>query len=1233
MNKFFTKAVSIITATFLLAGMLPFYAYAQDITEYLTYSVIRDEITITDCDTSLSGDISIPEQIEGLPVTVIDEQAFRLCKYITSVTVPSTVREIGMEAFEYCNALESINLNSGLEKLGSFLFYDCKLLKNIDLPDTLKDITERAFAGTSVTAFSVSDSNQYYTADEYGVLFTKDMKTLVQYPLASTITAYTIPDSVTDIANYAFMDAKKLEAVTIPQSVKVIGEESFRSCSRLSSITIPDSTESIGRYAFQGSGLKTVHIGAGVNSIGISAFDYCTRLESATVSNNNTVFFADANGIIYDSNNGLITILPQRLKIQDYQIPDGITTLKSITLPSSLEELSIPASVTQIDTYCFEECTKLKRITVDADNTAYSSDSNGILYNEFKTLLILCPPNNPAASVKIPYGVEIIRTESFMNCTALEEITIPRSVTSISVDAFKGCSSLSTVNYTGTQEQWNNISISSGNTALTDLEINCNTADPDEAPLGGTEGFFTFKTADGKATITYVDPSAEGELIIPEKISGCPVIAIADQAFKNVNNYKITSVYIPEYLVTLSDILNAPYEVSSANPAFSSDESGILFNKDKTELIKYPSTNTQTHYTIPTNVKKIARDAFERCTALKTIDISPSITVIDRYVFKNCSFESITIPDTVTKLESCAFNNCRIGEIYIGKGVEETHSSNNYAPAFYNTNGLKRITVSPENTHFCNDENGILYSKDMKTLVLYPQGCELEHFTVPSEVENISSPFGTIEAGGNITALKTITVTENTKEIESNFKYVKSLEKIEVSQSNPYFSSNEDGMLFDKKKTVLITVPSMCSSEEIIIPDSVTDIGSAFYGCTEIEAVNMPDSVVSWDIEAFSGCKKLKSIKLSDGLVNIPVKAFQSCEKLESIIIPDSILSIDAMAFAYCANLKSIYYTSSEESWNNITIYEAYNQNLLNAEIHFNYGAVTGSCGENTEWSFNEINGTLTISGNGTVEEKASFEEYGWYSFKDSIRYIEAYDGIENIPANAFTGCPLLNEVYLGKNVTSVGDNAFASCESLSVFTSHASNISIADTALKGHAANLTFICPSENISLISVAGSENAACITVSFDGEKKILSFNGELTVYSAPRYSFLSKFLAEHLNASYIYFEKLVFDGVEPDIILPDFEGADSSAQQLTLTNLYVNLAVVKGDTQENITFEEMLELLESGDYDAFKYVIDSDDIDTEKTFIQKVEDFFTNLTNNALRAISSVINFIAKLFRRK
>lgn len=1230
--KSLNKIISVILAVLLAVGVLPFYTFAQDDVEsYLTYSVTTDGITITDCDTLLSGDVVLPDTIDDLPVTVIGKQAFRSCSKITSLTLPSSIKTIGMQAFSYCSLLENIELNEGLEKLGTFVFESCSNLTNIHIPASLTEIPQRAFQDSFVESFTVSENNINYTADSYGVLYSKDMTKLLQFPAANEATAYSIPEGVTDILAYAFLGSKKLTSVTIPETVINIEEEAFRSCNRLSSIVIPDSTEIIGRYAFQGSGIESVHIGANVKSIGECAFDYCTKLKNSTVSEGNEYFFSDSNGIIYDKTNGVISVLPQRLTLQVYNVPNGITEITDITFPSSLTELHIPASITKFDKYCVTDCTKLKSITVDSANTAYSSDSQGILYDEFKTNLILCPPATEHTSIKIPYGVESINGSSFKNCTNLKEITIPRSVIGIGVDAFKNCTALETVNFTGTETQWNKIKFSSGNTALTSLNINFNVADPSEAPLEGTEGCLTYRTADGQATITAVDTSAEGDLIIPSEIYGCPVIAVAENAFNGVD--KITTVYIPASLITLNDIAEAKYTVDKNNPVYSSDDNGILFNKDKTELIKYPYSVSAEHYDMPDSVNAIAQNAFYRCTNLKTLTLSDAVTTIKERTFVYCSFDSVTIPDTVTVIESTAFNNCSFNDLYIGKGVERIYSSNSKAPAFYNIRNLKSITVSPDNQFFCSDENGVLYTKDMKSLLLYPQGSTIENFTVPAAVENIVSPFGTIEAGGAITSLKVLNISENVKEISSTFKYATSLKKINVSENNYYYSSNEHGMLFDKNKTVLVSVPTACNVENYTIPNTVTDIGNAFFGCIKIENVTMSDSVTEWSLEAFSGCKILKSIKLSSGFINIPTKAFQSCQNLESIVIPNSIISIDGMAFAYCSNLKDVYYTGSQADWNDIIIDETYNHYLLNAEMHFNYGAVTGECGENAIWSFNEITRTLTISGSGTIDEKPSFEEYGWYSFKDSIVYVEIVDRITNIPANAFSGCEKLNEVYLGKNVSIVGVDAFNGCGSLLVFTSHSDNISIADSAFNGCNNKLTFVCTDSNTALAEYAQANSSTCVSVSFDEENNILKFNGELTVYNGPKYDFLSAFLNDHLNANYIYFEKIIFDGVSPDVILPDFEGANNDAYVLTLTNLYVNLAVVRGDSQESITFEEMLELLESGDYDAFKFIINSDDMNSEKTFIQKVEDFFAEITTNALRAISSVINFIAKLFKRK
>jgi hypothetical protein len=104
---------------------------------------------------------------------------------------------------------------------------------------------------SGLRAINVSPSNQYYKAIE-GVLFSKDGKTLHKYPAGKGGAAYTIPESVINIANEAFAGCGRLTEVTLPESVAVIGMEAFAGCKSLREITLPESVAGIGEEAFAG---------------------------------------------------------------------------------------------------------------------------------------------------------------------------------------------------------------------------------------------------------------------------------------------------------------------------------------------------------------------------------------------------------------------------------------------------------------------------------------------------------------------------------------------------------------------------------------------------------------------------------------------------------------------------------------------------------------------------------------------------------------------------------------------------------------------------------------------------------------------------------------------------------------------------------------------------------------------------------------------------------------------
>jgi tetratricopeptide (TPR) repeat protein len=227
------------------------------------------------------GNVIIPNNINGKPVTSIGYRAFYGCTRLTSVTIPNSVTSIGSNAFSGCTGLTSVTIPNSVTEIGYTTFGYAADGSSV-------------FSGcTRLTSIVVDNQNPKYTSNS-GVLFDKLMQILIKYPGGKT-GSYTIPNSVTSIGYRAFSGCTGLTSVTIPNSVTSIkgGDVPgvFSGCTGLTSVTIPNSVTDIGEGAFSGcTGLTSVTIPNSVTSIGYRAFSGCTNLREVTISRRTSVF-------------------------------------------------------------------------------------------------------------------------------------------------------------------------------------------------------------------------------------------------------------------------------------------------------------------------------------------------------------------------------------------------------------------------------------------------------------------------------------------------------------------------------------------------------------------------------------------------------------------------------------------------------------------------------------------------------------------------------------------------------------------------------------------------------------------------------------------------------------------------------------------------------------------------------------------------------------------------------
>ena len=279
---------------------------------------------------------------------------------------------------------------------------------------------------------------------------------------------------------------------------------------------------------------------------------------------------------------------------------------------SSVKTIIIENGVTSIGKHAFQGCASLISITI---LNSVTSIGDSAFYN--------C---TSLTNITIPNSVTSISRHTFCNCTSLKSVTIPNSVTSIGSSVFYNCTSLTSIEVSGNNKNYS---------SLDGVLFNKDKSELITYPAGKTDSEYAIPNS--VTSIGYgafYACTSLANITIPSSVT-----SIGNYAFYNCTS--LTSI-----------------EVSGNNKNYSSLD-GVLFNKDKSELITYPVGKTDSEYAIPNSVTSVDSYTFDKCISLTSVTIGNSVTSIGEYTFLGCtSLTSVTIPDSVTSIGRYAFDGC-----------------------------------------------------------------------------------------------------------------------------------------------------------------------------------------------------------------------------------------------------------------------------------------------------------------------------------------------------------------------------------------------------------------------------------------------------------------------------------------------------------------------------------------------------------------------------------------------
>ena len=1017
---------------------------------------------------------------------------FRGCTGLLRYTFPENVTSIDMEAFKNCTSLEEITLSKTMNGIATHAFENCSSLRSVysyrmDAPPTIVAETFKGAFAEGATIYV-----PYEALDKYQTEYWMNQHNYAWPASSNDITAdmfEVIPADMFLTYTY-FEDDARVEGaregiagdLVIPNTVRHNNEDfpvtdvapwAFKNCNTLTSVVFPENMESILAEAFYDcDGLTMVDMSACTNMthLGSYTFQRCDNLTTA--------------------------LLPPNLLILDYGVFSNCVGLTSIDLPNTLTtigtsvffncigltSLTIPASVTTIEGSAFKYCNGLTEIyalrptppetnelafwSIDYNIPVYVPYGSGDAYraatgwSQFTNIQELPADiqydydevNHTATvmgyggafsgSLEIPatveynnetYTVTAINASAFKNYYTMTNVTLPNTITIIGMDAFRGCRN-ATINIPESL-------IALGEGAFADCDHLTSVTLPEGLTSIPALAFYSCSALTEvhlPSTLTSIGIRAFGICTNLEIIFSAATTPPVCQ----VGNGNDTFLSVPSGCV--AQVPFGYYNVYHTAPGWSSlnvNQGGFSYtmNEGITETI----------------ITGVYDNTFGDLVIPEMMNNRPTTTIVPNAFRNKSGITSLTLSSSMATIGAQAFADC---------------------------SDLTAINVNANNANYTSVD-GVLLSKDGKTLIAYPAGKTDANYSIPAGVENITNNAfeGAIVTSVNLPA--SLSFTTNFRNAFYGANHIASM-TVDANHTN---MKAVNGVLFSKDGTNLIYYPRG-KAGQYNVPSGVTYILShAFAECAQLSGITLNDELVSIEMYAFSKCTGLNTITLPAGITSINFATFIDCTNLKtvnflgnisnigsqafrntglvSLTLPATVSDIGSYAFAQCTSLaevtcevlylfipsgENIFYGvdtydiplyvvasqvgnyASNQPWASFSVRPMPTPNgyLLYTWSDVNYTAHVAGVSDKQA-----ISGDLVIPGtvkrnNGRTYTVIAIDAEAFAECANLTSVVIPHT-VESIGTGAFYFCEGITELTIGRNVTAIYDYAFQGCSGL----------------------------------------------------------------------------------------------------------------------------------------------------------------------------------------------------------